>query len=424
MISTGAYTGKQARARAPGWSAFHWRTTAKSRSAISSSHLANVRSISHPFKASPPAAIYLSRHGQAAIHADHLSGDIAGVIRGQKGDHGGNLRRLPQTLERDGAGYRAQNLASELFTLDLFQQGRIHQAWANYVYADTVAGVLACQSLGEGHHGGFGAGIDRLAQGADARRIGADIHNGAVTARFQVGQRRVAGIEDAAVVGGDNPIPQLRRAFEEGHKAVPAGVVDQNVQAAEAVHRRLSRSLHIFHAGDVGGVSFHPPAGFLVQAAGGGLSIILAEVGDEHLGASQGQGAADGGADAACTAGHDRDFAVQGHMHYFAGEGARATNRIYALPPALLEAAPAPQNSAAGCSSLNSLAAFSYSSLRLVSALRPSCSICCKLSCQGKPLVPHRQRSCPRRLLMNCRMGGERYLGIQASTPSHTLSHL
>src|SRR5579864_3227991 len=118
-------------ARALGCSAFHWRTAEKFRSAMSSSHVSNVRSILRPLRKAACAALsLLSRHGEAAVHADDLAGNIAGVIGSQKGDHGRDFRRLPQAFERNGAGYRTQNLASKLLALDFIQQGRVHQAGA------------------------------------------------------------------------------------------------------------------------------------------------------------------------------------------------------------------------------------------------------------------------------------------------------
>src|SRR4029079_7905693 len=62
-------------------------------------------------------------------------------------------------------------------------------------------------------------------------------------------------------------------------------------------------------------------------------------------------------------------------------------------------------------------AALSWTSLRTASGRRPSAASGPRLSPQASPLVPHRQRSWPMRLLMKWTTSGFRYFGAQASTP-------
>ena len=120
-------------------------------------------------------------------------------------------------------------------------------------------------------------------------------------------------------VGVEIPLQFLPRGFQQTlrHADGGAGVVDQDVRAAEFLDGPPDQQCGPFGRGNVGRDAEGGPAvpfdGRLHFAGCGGL----AAVGDSHLDAAGGEGAGDAGPDAPAGAGDDRHRPLQRNAFLF-----------------------------------------------------------------------------------------------------------
>ena len=87
----------------------------------------------------------------------------------------------------------------------------------------------------------LGRRVDGRALGADPARLRGDADDPAVLGLLHRRQRRVGAVEDAAEVDRDHPLPLLGRRVGEEAELVGAGVVDEDVERADRLDRRLGR---------------------------------------------------------------------------------------------------------------------------------------------------------------------------------------
>jgi len=113
-------------------------------------------------------------------------------------------------------------------------------------------------------------------------------------------------LQDAVQVDGDRTVPVGRLGVDEGAGLVPAGVVDQDVDAAELLHDPVGHRLDAVAVGDVGADrdGARPPG----RRA---LGVRLVQVGDDDGRPLRGELPGDRLADALAGPGHDRDLVVQ-----------------------------------------------------------------------------------------------------------------
>jgi hypothetical protein len=88
-----------------------------------------------------------------------------------------------------------------------------------------------------------------------------------------------------------------------------AGAVDQALQAAEVLQRRLDRGLGVVLAGDVA----LDEARLLAELRGQGLALGLADVGDDGVAARGDDHFDGGGAEAGAAAGDDEGAVLEFH---------------------------------------------------------------------------------------------------------------
>ena len=93
-----------------------------------------------------------------------------------------------------------------------------------------------------------------------------------------------------------------------------ARIVDQNVDGAELSHRVRHQVLDRFLRGDVGA---HVDGALLRFGDALGNRVAIEHVGNDHFGAGGRQAFAEGGADAARAAGHDRNLVLEPRVHVF-----------------------------------------------------------------------------------------------------------
>src|SRR5690606_11044801 len=121
-------------------------------------------------------ALVSAVHREAAGDRDGLAGDKARIVGGEEADDPGIVRRLREAAHRDGLFQRLGDaVGARAAASDPGKERRVGRAWANVVEGDAGAGKLTRDRLAEGNQAAFAGRIDRLARGADAARIGADI---------------------------------------------------------------------------------------------------------------------------------------------------------------------------------------------------------------------------------------------------------
>ena len=137
----------------------------------------------------------------------------------------------------------------------------------NTVDGDAVAGHLHGQAAAHADHGCLGRTVGRLSRIAH-KRTGdrCNVDDAAVPVFQHVGQHRMGDVETGGQVAVDGFVPlpgrQLRQVDHGlgiahlGH----AGVVDQDVDAAELADHIFHQGTGLIHAGQVGRLGHNPAA--------------------------------------------------------------------------------------------------------------------------------------------------------------------
>src|SRR3990170_3836462 len=198
--------------------------------------------------------------------------------------------------------------------LHLLRQVRHHlrrdEPGAHRVHGDVEPRQLLRRRLCETDHPRLGGGVVRLAQVAHLTDDGRHVYDAPAAALYHVRQRRVRAVEYAAQVGRDHLLPLLDTHPADGTVAVDAGVVDQDVDAAELLDRGVDHALDVIRVGDsrLNSDRLLPLVLELCQQL---LRLLLAlEVVDHDLAAVVRQLAHDGAAEPAGATGDDGDLIV------------------------------------------------------------------------------------------------------------------
>ena len=172
--------------------------------------------------------------------------------------------------------------------------------------------MLARRHLGEDPDGALAGGVrgllvERLADAGHRR----DVHDRAAAGPAHRGDGVLRAEEDAAGVDRHHAVPLLDRAIlDRDARDDDRGVVDQDVQLAEAPGRGLDRGLPIRFVRDV---EVHVD-GLTAVGADGGLDLLalgVPDVAEDHLRAFAGEGLGLGGALSSRAAADQRDLPVQ-----------------------------------------------------------------------------------------------------------------
>jgi hypothetical protein len=274
--------------------------------------------LAQPSRPPQASAASAARAGeQAAVDVDLGAGDVARLVAGQHHGHGRHFvgqaeaaqRRVGHQRRHRGFALRA---AAQHRLPHRGQDGRRVQA----VAADVQALRRAVQRhrLGVVAHRGLARRVGRRRRDADDARARRDVDDGAAAAAAHRADAVLAAQEHAVEVGAVHGLPVLQAgAFRvvgvaRRLQAGDAGVVDEHVETAVAV-QQLRHRAHPGHL--LAHVQPHPVG---AQARGGGAAHRLVDVADDDARAFAHEGGGDGLADAARSAGHERDLAGQsGH---------------------------------------------------------------------------------------------------------------
>ena len=170
------------------------------------------------------------------------------------------------------SGYQRSKLLQHIriLGLALVPDRRAHRARQHAVGADAVAAIFLRQRTGEGDHAGFGCAVGRIAERGKAVDR-ADIDDRAGAARDHLRQHGVRAGVGAVEVCRDVFLPARRVGDGERRVARHAGIVDQQMDVAEA----SEGSLHRLGRCDVGNGCLHRDA-VLAERVGQIVHLVAA----------------------------------------------------------------------------------------------------------------------------------------------------
>ncbi|MNO84680.1 hypothetical protein D3C76_760270 [compost metagenome] len=193
----------------------------------------------------------------------------------------------------------------------LGHQRRLDHGRCHAVEQHTVLRQLLGRGLGESDDPGLGCRIGRDVLHAILAGHGGDIDDAPIAAFAHMRDGGAAAIEHAVQVNGDDLVPGLWRVLpRRHHRAVDAGIVDQDLYLAQARQRLGKRRLHRGQRRHIDRLAQHR-----LKAVSHAVPAVDSEVPDDHLGAGRMQALGDCQADATHATGHDCGLALQVLAH-------------------------------------------------------------------------------------------------------------
>ena len=185
-------------------------------------------------------------------------------------------------------------------------------AWVEAAYGDAVLAALYGGGVGEADDaelgGGVGGGVGSGHLGGGA----ADVDYASATPGHHDPHGLAAAEEYACEVDGDDPLPSLEGELVQWGSRLDAGVVDGDVDTAEALNDVVEECGDLVLVSHVGLVCFDGTEG--AHLGGGALHAVAVPGGDDDGGALGGEGAGYAPADAGGASGDDCDLGVEpGH---------------------------------------------------------------------------------------------------------------
>ena len=190
-----------------------------------------------------PVPTILQRRGIAPVHRDRDPGDIIAGRAGEPDRRARHIGRLgPSTLRNPckTALVKARDLLP-----GLFRQLGVEPARQDRVDLDPVRGPGECQALGQLDDPSFARCIRRREAGAEDRGHAADIHDLAAALPFHRRIDRLRHQERTGEVGVDDFVPFRERHLLRRPADVDAGIIEQDVGAAEPLQRLVGGSLDV-----------------------------------------------------------------------------------------------------------------------------------------------------------------------------------
>ena len=227
-------------------------------------------------------------HVHAAIDVQGMAGDVAGFFGGEEGYGVGNVAVGSGAAEGHLGGHGGFLVGSE----DGGHRG-LNVARGDGVDGDVAAGEFAGEGLGEADEAGFGGGVVGLAGLASFADDGRDVDD-AAPAGFEHGLHAGLGYEEGAgEVGGEDVVPVFALHAEGKGVAGDAGVVDEDIDAAEVGDDGAGAVLDGVFAGDIERVGAGASAGAAVGIGCAGEGVDFADDLGELVGAAGGEGDGD-----------------------------------------------------------------------------------------------------------------------------------
>ena len=210
----------------------------------------------------------------------------------------------------------------------------VHVSGQDGIAADAVFSQIQGHACGQAQYPGFGRPVGGIPfpGSLSVHRGGAD--NAAALSLLHHGARRLLTAEEKSLESYVQiQIPVFFAEFQKCLASTAVGVVDQNVDAAEA---RQELAEHFFDLGGGGNIALEKFgfAALLANQLQGFIGVgIGGQIVDAHIAASFGQGQGDAAADAALAAGDKGFFAEQGmgigHGELLSRAGRRLQSAVY-----------------------------------------------------------------------------------------------
>ena len=255
--------------------------------------------------------------GQTAVDDDVRAGDEFGVV-GREVEAGlRDVRRQAALGDRLRVRRMLRHARVQLFRHRLARAHRARaggedvgqdQAGTDRIDANFRAADLDCADARQMHHAGLGDGVGDRSRAAlqtgDRRRV-----DDRSAAAFLHERNRIAHAErDGSQQQVHRAVPRLaRHVLDRVGAAAGAGIVEQDVEAAELVLRRLHRRLDVVFLRDVAVVKLH----LAVEAAFQLAALVVLDVGGEDACAFGDEQLDRAAPDAGTGAGDDGDLVLQ-----------------------------------------------------------------------------------------------------------------
>src|SRR5437773_1748908 len=255
-------------------------------------------------------AIPPRRGARAAVHGERDAGHVAGQVRGEEDGGAGDVLGHAGAPERhEEAMARALGLAEHL--REPFRETDIGR---DRVDADRVRRQLERHRLREADDRRLARGVERV---AGRRPLALDRHDvddaPAASPRDHARRDRARAVQHRLQVGAHEGVPALLAGLQEGGAKRPAHVVDQHVDAAEALDGGGHGALDRLPVAHVGGQCEGLPARPL-DLRGGGARRRRVELEDGDPGAERGETEGDPLPDARPGAGDDGGAPAEGRL--------------------------------------------------------------------------------------------------------------
>src|SRR5215211_823595 len=257
-----------------------------------------------------------SGRAQPTVDEERLAGDVGGVVACEEGGHAGHLVGVPGALHRDV-------LLHLLALLGIVDPGAVdrgdRRAGAHAIHADAPGCVLERQRPGEVLHPALAGRVAEVARLRDQLVDARDVDDHArLLLRQEVPDGLAGAHERAAQVHGEHLVEVLARELLGGPGDLDAGVVDEHVDAAEAVDRLADHLHDVVLLGHVAPDEYVLDA-LLVDFVDAGVHLVLgllgllglAEVVDRHVGAVLGEAHRDRLPDPGAAPGHEHVLVVE-----------------------------------------------------------------------------------------------------------------
>ena len=188
----------------------------------------------------------LSAHVHAAVDVEGVAGDVAGVFGGEEGDGVGDVEVGSGAAERDVLGHGGLLVVGEDGG-----HGRLDVSGGDCIDRDGAAGELPREGFGEADEAGFGGGVVGLAGLTGFADDRGDVDDAAPAVFDHLGHDGLGKEKGPGEVGGEDVVPVLALHAEGEDVAGDAGVVDEDVNAAEVDNDRFGTLFDGVFAGDV-----------------------------------------------------------------------------------------------------------------------------------------------------------------------------
>src|SRR5215204_570121 len=244
--------------------------------------------------------------GRGAVRVQDRAGDVGGILAGEEQEGRRDLARLAGALHRR-LGAEARDVLGVEGRGD---ERRPDRPRRDAVHPDALLDELLRERAGEGDDRALrGAVVEKLRAAAIGRhRCGVDDRG----ALLQMRQRRLGHEEIAEDVGSEGALDLLRRDLVDVLlRMLLGGVVDEDVEAAEAIDDLLDRLLAEAGVADVAGDGEAVAPLGLDEPLGLARVLALVQVHDGDVSALAGEQDRHGAGDAGVAAGDDRYLVVE-----------------------------------------------------------------------------------------------------------------